>query len=140
MRKVRKITHCIALSVLHCSAIEYVPQAVTASKLYCRSLFRYTNLVDRYIPNIARGLRDEESLIRRQTLTLLTHLLQVDYDLSQMRYTIIKLIFRYFSGCCNNYELFCLHQLNLLKSIFDWYIVITELMLSAGENWHNKSY
>ncbi|CAB4010599.1 condensin-2 complex subunit D3 isoform X2, partial [Paramuricea clavata] len=45
----------------------------------CDLCVRYTNLVDRYIPNIARGLRDKEPLIRRQTLTLLTHLLQEDY-------------------------------------------------------------
>ena len=39
--------------------------------------FRYTSLVDRYIPNIAVCLKDGASLVRRQTLTLLTHLLQV---------------------------------------------------------------
>ena len=38
---------------------------------------RYTSLVDRYIPNIATGLRDKSPLVRKQTLTLLTHLLQV---------------------------------------------------------------
>ena len=41
--------------------------------------FRYTSLVDRYVPNIATGLKDSASLVRRQTLTLLTHLLQVLY-------------------------------------------------------------
>lgn len=40
-------------------------------------LFRYTSLVDRYIPNIAACLKDSAPLVRRQTLTLLTHLLQV---------------------------------------------------------------
>lgn len=39
--------------------------------------FRYTSLVDRYVPNIAACLKDGTSLVRRQTLTLLTHLLQV---------------------------------------------------------------
>ena len=39
--------------------------------------YRYTSLVDRYVPNIAACLKDGTSLVRRQTLTLLTHLLQV---------------------------------------------------------------
>jgi hypothetical protein len=33
--------------------------------------------VDRYIPNIAMCLRDESELVRKQTLMLLTKLLQV---------------------------------------------------------------
>ncbi|EDO46571.1 predicted protein, partial [Nematostella vectensis] len=45
----------------------------------CDLCVRYTSLVDRYIPNIATCLRDKAPLVRRQTLTLLTHLLQEDY-------------------------------------------------------------
>jgi len=42
--------------------------------------FRYTSLIDPYIPCIAVCLKDESVLIRRQTFTLLTHLLQVKYS------------------------------------------------------------
>ncbi|XP_028518603.1 condensin-2 complex subunit D3, partial [Exaiptasia diaphana] len=45
----------------------------------CDLCVRYTSLVDRFIPNIATCLRDSAPLVRRQTLTLLTHLLQEDY-------------------------------------------------------------
>ncbi|EFA77299.1 non-SMC condensin II complex [Heterostelium album PN500] len=45
----------------------------------CDLCIRYTQLVDNYIPNIARCLRDKSELVRRQTLILLTRLLQEDY-------------------------------------------------------------
>ncbi|KAM7435860.1 Condensin-2 complex subunit D3 [Porites harrisoni] len=45
----------------------------------CDLCVRYTSLVDRYVPNIAACLKDGTSLVRRQTLTLLTHLLQEDF-------------------------------------------------------------
>ncbi|KAJ7392206.1 Condensin-2 complex subunit D3 [Desmophyllum pertusum] len=45
----------------------------------CDLCVRYTSLVDRYVPNIAACLKDTASLVRRQTLTLLTHLLQEDF-------------------------------------------------------------
>ncbi|XP_031558321.1 condensin-2 complex subunit D3-like isoform X2 [Actinia tenebrosa] len=45
----------------------------------CDLCVRYTSLVDRYIPNIATCLMDKAPLVRRQTLTLLTHLIQEDY-------------------------------------------------------------
>ncbi|XP_068707976.1 condensin-2 complex subunit D3-L-like isoform X1 [Montipora foliosa] len=45
----------------------------------CDLCVRYTSLVDRYIPNIAACLKDNAPLVRRQTLTLLTHLLQEDF-------------------------------------------------------------
>ncbi|XP_065051111.1 condensin-2 complex subunit D3-L-like isoform X2 [Rhopilema esculentum] len=45
----------------------------------CDLCVRYTNLVDRYIPNIASCLADPEPVVRRQALTLLTHLLQEDF-------------------------------------------------------------
>jgi condensin-2 complex subunit D3 len=40
---------------------------------------RYTSLVDHYIPNIALCLQDSAPFVRRQTLILLTNLLQEDY-------------------------------------------------------------
>ena len=38
---------------------------------------RYSSKVDPYIPRITNCLKDESFLIRKQTLTLLAHLLQV---------------------------------------------------------------
>lgn len=52
----------------------------TWCRLQClieRTFCRYTTLVDHYVPNISSCLRDETPLVRKQTLTLLTHLLQV---------------------------------------------------------------
>eukprot|EP01133_Synstelium_polycarpum_P002517 gene2517-2876_t len=45
----------------------------------CDLCIRYTAVVDAYIPNIARCLRDSSEVVRRQTLILLTRLLQEDY-------------------------------------------------------------
>ncbi|EGC39631.1 hypothetical protein DICPUDRAFT_147562 [Dictyostelium purpureum] len=45
----------------------------------CDLCIRYTQLVDNYIPNIAMCLRDPSEMVRRQTLVLLTRLLQEDY-------------------------------------------------------------
>ena len=39
--------------------------------------FRYSAKVDPYIPSISVCLKDESLLVRKQTLTLLAHLLQV---------------------------------------------------------------
>ena len=47
--------------------------------IVCVSLCRYTSLVDHYIPNIALCLQDSAPFVRRQTLILLTNLLQEDY-------------------------------------------------------------
>lgn len=43
----------------------------------CDLCKRYTAMVDKYIPNISACLKDSEPFIRRQTLLLLTDLLQV---------------------------------------------------------------
>lgn len=45
----------------------------------CDLCIRYTSLVDRYVPNLAACMRDSSELVRRQTLLLLTRLLQEDY-------------------------------------------------------------
>ncbi|XP_074660427.1 condensin-2 complex subunit D3-L-like [Tubulanus polymorphus] len=47
--------------------------------ILCDFCVRYTTLTDRYISNIASCVKDPSPLIRKQTLTLLTHLLQEDY-------------------------------------------------------------
>lgn len=43
----------------------------------CDLCVRYTVMVDKYIPNISVCLKDSDPFIRRQTLFLLTNLLQV---------------------------------------------------------------
>jgi len=64
----------------------YVPTLVENSyflqyihSIICKltSLFRYSSKVDLYVPKISACLKDESVLVRKQTLTLLTHLLQV---------------------------------------------------------------
>ncbi|XP_028399882.1 condensin-2 complex subunit D3-like [Dendronephthya gigantea] len=70
---------CIAALTKELEASEDPAVRNNITVVLCDLCVRYTNLVDRYIPNIARGLRDNEPLIRKQTLILLTHLLQEDY-------------------------------------------------------------
>ncbi|XP_068094896.1 condensin-2 complex subunit D3 isoform X2 [Hyperolius riggenbachi] len=45
----------------------------------CDLCVRYTTMVDRYIPSVSVCLRDRESLIRKQTLIMLTNLLQEEF-------------------------------------------------------------
>ena len=45
----------------------------------CDLAVRYSTKVDPYISNISSCLRDESLLVRKQTLTLLAHLLQEEY-------------------------------------------------------------
>ncbi|XP_063167046.1 condensin-2 complex subunit D3 [Candoia aspera] len=45
----------------------------------CDLCIRYTAIVDRYIPDIATCLKDSEAFIRKQTLILLTNLLQEEF-------------------------------------------------------------
>nr|XP_060643339.1 condensin-2 complex subunit D3 [Anolis sagrei ordinatus] len=45
----------------------------------CDLCIRYTTMVDRYIPDISVCLKDPEPLIRKQTLILLTNLLQEEF-------------------------------------------------------------
>uniref|UniRef100_A0A670YYL5 Non-SMC condensin II complex subunit D3 n=1 Tax=Pseudonaja textilis TaxID=8673 RepID=A0A670YYL5_PSETE len=45
----------------------------------CDLCVRYTTMVDRYIPDIAVCLKDPEPFIRKQTLILLTNLLQEEF-------------------------------------------------------------
>uniref|UniRef100_A0A4W5NDW4 Non-SMC condensin II complex, subunit D3 n=1 Tax=Hucho hucho TaxID=62062 RepID=A0A4W5NDW4_9TELE len=45
----------------------------------CDLCVRYTNMVDRYVPNVSACLRDKDPLIRKQTLTMLTNLLQEEF-------------------------------------------------------------
>lgn len=45
--------------------------------IMCDLCVRYTNIVDLYIPNISACLRDDEAIIRENTLIMLTNLLQV---------------------------------------------------------------
>ncbi|KAM8795632.1 condensin-2 complex subunit D3 [Eudromia elegans] len=45
----------------------------------CDLCVRYTTMVDRYIPNISMCLKDPDPFIRKQTLILLTNLLQEEF-------------------------------------------------------------
>ncbi|KAM5131954.1 condensin-2 complex subunit D3 [Mantella aurantiaca] len=45
----------------------------------CDLCVRYTTMVDRYIPNVSMCLKDREPFVRRQTLIMLTNLLQEDF-------------------------------------------------------------
>ncbi|NXS09081.1 CNDD3 protein, partial [Neodrepanis coruscans] len=45
----------------------------------CDLCIRYTSMVDRYIPNISLCLKDPSAFIRKQTLILLTNLLQEEF-------------------------------------------------------------
>eukprot|EP00066_Takifugu_rubripes_P012190 XP_011601456.1 PREDICTED: condensin-2 complex subunit D3 [Takifugu rubripes] len=47
--------------------------------IMCDLCVRYTNIVDLYIPNISACLRDDEAVIREQTLIMLTNLLQEEF-------------------------------------------------------------
>ncbi|XP_077865348.1 condensin-2 complex subunit D3-L-like [Saccoglossus kowalevskii] len=47
--------------------------------ILCDLCVRYPNLVDRYVPNIAVCVKDESSMVRQQTLFMLTHLLKEDF-------------------------------------------------------------
>ncbi|XP_032383573.1 condensin-2 complex subunit D3-like [Etheostoma spectabile] len=47
--------------------------------IMCDLCVRYTNIVDHYIPNISGCLRDNEAVIREQTLIMLTNLLQEEF-------------------------------------------------------------
>ncbi|XP_049457118.1 condensin-2 complex subunit D3 [Epinephelus fuscoguttatus] len=47
--------------------------------IMCDLCVRYTNIVDHYIPNISACLRDNEAVIREQTLVMLTNLLQEEF-------------------------------------------------------------
>lgn len=49
----------------------------------CDLCVRFTSMGDRYVPNISLCLRDPHPFIRKQTLILLTNLLQVSPDGSQ---------------------------------------------------------
>ncbi|XP_041646222.1 condensin-2 complex subunit D3 isoform X2 [Cheilinus undulatus] len=47
--------------------------------IMCDLCVRYTNIVDHYIPNISTCLKDNEAVIREQTLIMLTNLLQEEF-------------------------------------------------------------
>ncbi|KAM4730294.1 condensin-2 complex subunit D3 [Anableps anableps] len=47
--------------------------------IMCDLCVRYTNIVDHYVPNISACLRDDEAVIREQTLIMLTNLLQEEF-------------------------------------------------------------
>ncbi|NWI40080.1 CNDD3 protein, partial [Picathartes gymnocephalus] len=70
---------CIPALVRELEVSEDVAVRNNVVLVLCDLCIRYTSLVDRYIPNVSLCLRDPHPLIRRQTLILLTNLLQEEF-------------------------------------------------------------
>lgn len=62
---------------LHASPFPIVRNNIMV--VLCDLAKRYTSLIDRYVVDMAACLKDENELVRRQTLMMLTHLMQEDY-------------------------------------------------------------
>ncbi|XP_054985998.1 condensin-2 complex subunit D3 isoform X2 [Sorex araneus] len=83
----------------------------------CDLCMRYTSMVDKYIPNISVCLKDSDPFIRKQTLTLLTNLLQEEFVKWKD-----SLFFRFISTLTDSYPdiasfaEFCLVHLLLKRS------------------------
>ncbi|XP_055987450.1 condensin-2 complex subunit D3 isoform X2 [Sorex fumeus] len=83
----------------------------------CDLCMRYTAVVDKYIPNISMCLKDSDPFIRKQTLTLLTNLLQEEFVKWKD-----SLFFRFISTLTDSYPdiasfgEFCLVHLLLKRS------------------------
>ncbi|XP_041269803.1 condensin-2 complex subunit D3 isoform X3 [Onychostruthus taczanowskii] len=70
---------CIAALARELEVSPDVAVRNNAALVLCDLCVRYTSLGDRYIPNISLCLRDPHPFIRRQTLILLTNLLQEEF-------------------------------------------------------------
>ncbi|KAG9351510.1 hypothetical protein JZ751_022761 [Albula glossodonta] len=70
---------CIPLFARELEVSEEVAVRNNVVVVMCDLCVRYTTMVDRYIPNISACLKDQEPLIREQTLILLTSLLQEEF-------------------------------------------------------------
>ncbi|NXT12837.1 CNDD3 protein, partial [Prunella fulvescens] len=70
---------CIAALARELEVSPDVAVRSNAALVLCDLCVRYTSLGDRYIPNISLCLRDPHPFIRRQTLILLTSLLQEEF-------------------------------------------------------------
>uniref|UniRef100_A0A4W3H7X5 Non-SMC condensin II complex, subunit D3 n=1 Tax=Callorhinchus milii TaxID=7868 RepID=A0A4W3H7X5_CALMI len=70
---------CIAALARELDVCEDVAVRNNVIIVMCDLCVRYTTMVDRYIPNIAVCLKDESPFIRKQTLIMLTNLLQEEF-------------------------------------------------------------
>nr|XP_030146630.3 condensin-2 complex subunit D3 isoform X1 [Taeniopygia guttata] len=70
---------CIAALARELEESPDVAVRSNAALVLCDLCVRYTSLGDRYIPNISLCLRDPHPFVRRQTLILLTNLLQEEF-------------------------------------------------------------
>ncbi|XP_020824416.1 condensin-2 complex subunit D3 isoform X1 [Phascolarctos cinereus] len=70
---------CIAALVRELEVCEEVAVRNNVIIVLCDLCIRYTVMVDRYIPNISVCLKDSDPFIRKQTLILLTNLLQEEF-------------------------------------------------------------
>ncbi|XP_039940961.1 condensin-2 complex subunit D3 isoform X2 [Hirundo rustica] len=70
---------CIAAVARELQVSPAVAVRSNAAMVLCDLCVRYTSLGDRYVPNISLCLRDPHPFIRRQTLILLTSLLQEEF-------------------------------------------------------------
>nr|XP_014126508.1 condensin-2 complex subunit D3 [Zonotrichia albicollis] len=70
---------CIAALARELEVSPDVAVRSNAALVLCDLCVRYTSLGDRYIPNISLCLRDPHPFVRKQTLILLTNLLQEEF-------------------------------------------------------------
>ncbi|XP_078388058.1 condensin-2 complex subunit D3 isoform X1 [Cetorhinus maximus] len=70
---------CIAALARELEVCENVAVRNNVIIIMCDLCMRYTSMVDRYIPNIAVCLKDDDPFIRKQTLVMLTNLLQEEF-------------------------------------------------------------
>ncbi|XP_067827123.1 condensin-2 complex subunit D3 [Heptranchias perlo] len=70
---------CIAALARELEVCENVAVRNNVIIVMCDLCMRYTTMVDRYIPNIAVCLKDDDPFIRKQTLVMLTNLLQEEF-------------------------------------------------------------
>ncbi|MEE6485331.1 hypothetical protein FKM82_014245 [Ascaphus truei] len=70
---------CIAALARELEVCENVAIRNNVILVMCDLCIRYTTMVDRYIPNVSVCLRDQDPFIRKQTLIMLTNLLQEEF-------------------------------------------------------------
>ncbi|GCC23251.1 hypothetical protein chiPu_0001645 [Chiloscyllium punctatum] len=70
---------CVAALARELEVCENVAVRNNVIIIMCDLCMRYTSMVDRYIPNIAVCLKDDDPFIRKQTLVMLTNLLQEEF-------------------------------------------------------------
>ncbi|XP_028666256.1 condensin-2 complex subunit D3 [Erpetoichthys calabaricus] len=70
---------CIPALARELEVCEEIPIRNNVIIVMCDLCVRYTSMVDRYIPNVSVNLKDNDPFIRKQTLIMLTNLLQEEF-------------------------------------------------------------